>query len=106
VVVVELKRLPKRVNGLVQVAAATPSVRYLRLSLNVPKAEGDLKAVLGHELRHVVEIVGLPEVRDEPSLAAAYRRIGSAARGDGFYETDAALEAGCAAAQELAGAVR
>lgn len=104
VVVIEFRRLTKRVNGLVQVAAATPSVRYLRLSLNVPNTQDVLTALLGHELRHVVEIAGMPDVRDDASLAAAYRRIGSAARGDWFFETEAALAAGRAVARELAGA--
>jgi hypothetical protein len=103
VVVIELKRLPTRVNGLVQVAAATPAARYLRLSLNVPNGPSDLMALLGHELRHAVEIASMPDVRDDASLATAYRRIGSARRGDGFFETEAALEAGRAVVRELAG---
>ncbi len=103
VVVIELKRLPKRVNGLVQVAAATPTVRYLRLALNVPNAQKELVALLGHELQHAVEIAGMPEVRDDAALAAAYRKMGNPMRGDGFFETEAALEAGRAVARELAG---
>jgi len=101
VVVVELKPLVKGMNGRVQVAATTPTVRYLRLTLGVPNGKAELAALLGHELRHVVEIAGLPEVRDDASLAAVFRKIGWAVRGDGFFETEAALEAGRAVAREL-----
>jgi hypothetical protein len=104
IVTVELKPLPKTVNGFVQVAAATPATRYLRIVLRVPNAGPDLMAVLGHELRHVVEIAGMPDVRDDRSLAAAYRRIGTPGQGDGFFETPAALDAGRAVARELAAA--
>ncbi len=100
-VTVELKTLPKRINGHVQVAAATPVLRYPRLTLRVPNDELELIAVLGHELRHVTEIALMPDVRDDNSLARAYRRIGTAGPSDGYFETEAALETGRAVAREL-----
>lgn len=103
VVIVELRPLPNGVNGMVRVAAASPSIRYLRLTLAVPNDERHLIASLGHELRHAIEIAKMPDVLDDISLAEAYRRIGRARRGGGFFETDAALETGRAVARELAG---
>jgi len=58
-------------------------------------------ATLGHELRHAVEIAGMPEVRSDAQLASAYARIGWASSGDGFFETDAAVETGQQVAREL-----
>ena len=54
-------------------------------------------AMLGHELRHAVEIADADSVVDEPSLAAAYRRIGFAStvmRAGAGYDSRAAIEAG------------
>lgn len=106
IVTIELKALPKQLNGYVRVTAATPVVRYLLLSVRVPNNEPELVAVLGHELRHAMEIASMPDVRDAASLARAYRRIGTARIGDGYFETEAALDAGRAVAGELKAALR
>jgi hypothetical protein len=45
----------------------------------------------------------MPDVRDELSLAAAYRRLGVAMAREGFFETDAAVETGRLVAREVAG---
>ncbi len=86
--------LSESINGHTRIAAATPSVRYLRVTLRIPGATPRLIATLGHELRHAVEIAAMPDVRNEASLAAAYRKVGTAMSGDGFFETDAAVEGG------------
>jgi hypothetical protein len=101
IVGVETARLARFLRGEVRVIAATAAVRYLRVRLNVPNGEKDLVAVLGHELRHALEIAGMPDVRDEAGLARAYQRIGTKGRGDGYYETETALEAGRTVAKEL-----
>jgi hypothetical protein len=94
--------LPENVNGQARMIAATPSVRYMRVVLKIPNSAPALMEVLGHELRHAVEIAGMPEVRDELSLAAAYRRPGVAMAREGFFETDAAVETGRLVAREVA----
>ncbi|MCU0250041.1 MAG: hypothetical protein MUE61_07525 [Vicinamibacterales bacterium] len=88
-------------NGHTRVAASTPAVRYVRVSLRIPAATPRLMATLGHELRHAVEIAGMPEVRSDAQLASAYARIGWPSSGDGFFETDAAVETGQQVAREL-----
>jgi len=43
----------------------------------------------------------VPDVRDAASLVQAYQRIGTKTIGDGYYETETALEAGRLVAREL-----
>jgi hypothetical protein len=53
--------------------------------------------MLGHELRHAVEIADADSVVDQASLGAAYRRFGFASTvmrsGEG-YDSQAAIDAG------------
>ena len=76
-------------------------MRHVRIRLGIPVADFDLIVVLGHELRHALEFAGMPEVRDSSSLVRAYARVGVPTRRNGYWETDAALEAGRAVAREL-----
>jgi hypothetical protein len=59
-------------------------------------------AWLGHELQHVIEVVGAPAVTDATQLARLYRRIGWE-YGSGQFESDAAQTAGHRVRNELAG---
>lgn len=102
IVIVETGLLPHDVNGVAQVVAATPTFRYVRIRLRLPNSAEALLEVLGHELYHAFEISGMPEVRDDASLGAAYRRVGWAATRAGFFETRGALEAGRLVSREVA----
>jgi hypothetical protein len=95
-------RLPGNVNGQAGMIATTPSVRYVRIVLRIPRSTPALMEVLGHELRHAVEIAAMSSVRDSRSLAAAYRRIGVERARGGYFETDAAVETGKLVAREVA----
>jgi hypothetical protein len=46
--------------------------------------------ILGHELQHVLEIVGAPEVNSENALKDLYGRIGTASARANRFETRAA----------------
>ena len=105
IVIVETRCLPRLVHGLVQVQAGTRTRRYLRLSLGVPSTDSELLAVLGHELRHCLELASLPHVRDNESLARAYQRIGYSVAKGGYFETTAALAAGDQVGREVAAAL-
>jgi len=77
--------------------AAQPGVRYVLVEISC----GSVPAVhmLGHELRHALEIADTPWVVDGPTLARLYQGIGFPTCGpaslkDGEFETAAALEAG------------
>ena len=61
-------------------------------------------AMLGHELRHAVEIADAESVVDEPSLAVAYRQIGFASNVmpmRASFDSRAAIEAGRRVWEEL-----
>lgn len=75
--------------------------RYVRLSVN-PRFDGRQRlAILGHELRHAVEIADAEAVIDQPSLRSLYRRIGFRS-GERSFESDAAIAAGRQVQDELA----
>jgi hypothetical protein len=102
IVTVITGRLPERINGHTRMVTAAAGVRYLRIILKIPNVTERLIATLGHELRHAMEIAGMPEVRSEATLAAAYRRVGVAMARDGYFETEAAVQTGRLVARELA----
>ena len=75
--------------------------RYVRLSVN-PRHDGRQRlAILGHELRHAVELADAEAVIDQPSLLSLYRRIGFRS-GERAFESDAAIAAGRRVPDELA----
>jgi hypothetical protein len=73
-----------------------------RLTLRIPHPKSALICTVGHELRHAVEIAGMPQVTDGETLSAAYEEVGFASERGGRYETRAALESGAQVASELA----
>jgi hypothetical protein len=70
--------------------------RYLLVAIDPKYSGAQLIGLIGHELRHAVEIAEEPSVVDERSLAALYRRIGFADDAGGIeqYETGNAIETG------------
>jgi hypothetical protein len=80
------------------------SRRFLRITLNVDQVSHDAVALLGHELRHAVELAEAPAVDDGDDYGRLYDRIGyqSCARAaPRCYETYAALIAGREVLREL-----
>ena len=79
--------------------------RYLRVLVTPDKSRrshDQLIALVGHELRHVVEVIQHEEVVDADSMEAMYRKIGiPLARNSRAYETSAARAAGDAVLLEL-----
>ena len=74
----------------------------MRVRIRIPGARFNLISALGHELQHALEIAAAPDVRDTVTLRTHYLRIGYERMGRGYYETDAALEAGRRVSAELA----
>jgi hypothetical protein len=101
IVSVQTCPLPKLVNGDARVVAAAGNVRHVRIRLSVPRATSDLIIVLGHELRHALEFAAMPEIRGGESQTRAYRLMGAPQLREGWFETEAALEAGRIVAREL-----
>ena len=67
--------------------------RYMRVVVDTRKADWDLMGSIGHELRHTIEIIGAPNVRDDASKQLFYLQAGT--RGTSTArETQAAVDAG------------
>ena len=80
------------------------SYRFVRITLNVAEADDTSVALLGHELRHAVELAEAPAVDDDDDYQRLYDRIGylSCTRAaPRCYETVAAVRAGRAVLVEL-----
>ena len=86
-----------RVQGKLIFVTAAGGVRYLRVRIGCAVSGIRQVALLGHELRHAVEVADAPWVVDESTLAEEYRRIGFSSRGDAdgsSFESRAAIDAG------------
>ena len=94
-------RLPGAIEGRLLVLPPSHGFRYVRIQIAHRGAPNETIAVLGHELRHAVEVADAPEVVDTGSLVALYRRIGID-RGFNEYDTVAAQETGRRVLKELA----
>jgi len=86
-------------------AVAAGGVRYVRIAVSPRLIGCDLLAILGHELRHVVEIAEQATVVDQRSLATFYAAIGERRRGErgAMFDTAAAVAAGDRIRRELSG---
>ena len=74
--------------------AATGGYRYMRVVVDTRKADWDLMGSVGHELRHTIEVIAAPGVRDNASKFFFYEQFGTKANGSGARETRAAVDAG------------
>lgn len=95
-------RLPSSTQGRILMGRVTEHIRYLRIEVGYNRAGDDLIALIGHELRHAVEIAAAPGIRDEPALARHYRRIGFNSGGSHQFDTAAARTAERDVRKELA----
>jgi hypothetical protein len=104
IVLVETCPLARKVSlGDLRIVAASAGVRYVRIRLRIPNAAPDLMTVLGHELRHAVEVASAAEIRDAASQRAFFLRVGYERPGGGRFETEGAVETGRLVATEIAG---
>jgi hypothetical protein len=86
----------ERVQGKLLFVTAAGGVRYLRVRIGCAVSGIRQVAILGHELRHAVEVADAPWVVDESTMAEEYRR-GFPSRGDtggSAFESRAAIDAG------------
>lgn len=87
------------------IISAVPEARFVMISITTLSGRADRYLLLGHELRHAVELADAPHVRDRLAMSAHYERIGWRDRPN-VYETAAALETGHAVRQEMVTAAR
>jgi hypothetical protein len=103
IVYIESRRyLPPTIAGRLLLAAGPEGFRYLRIQVSGQPHSKELIAIVGHELRHALEVAECPEVKDEASLIALYQRIGHASQGPHQYDTAAAQATGRQVRAELA----
>ena len=84
-------------------AAGPEGHRYLRIQVTGHPQSNEMIALVGHELRHALEVAESPAVRDQASLIALYERIGHRSSGAHHYDTVAAQDTGRQVRAELAG---
>ncbi len=85
IVYVETRALRPKLEGRLQLMAASRNGRYVLISVGLPSCNIDLVGRLAHELRHAVEVAGAPEIRDQQSLLRFYRRLGLVQRVEFVY---------------------
>ena len=105
VVYVRYDSLPDGVHGSLSFLSAVSGVRYVLVALTPDLDAARAIVVLGHELRHAVEVLEQPAIVNAATFAAAYehatyRRRQFAGGGIGL-DTVAAVEAGVQVWKEL-----
>jgi len=93
-------RLPGSLEGRLLVLPPSHGVRYVRIQIALRGSQYESIAVLGHELRHAVEVADAPDVLDADGLVTLYRRIGIE-RGQNEFDTQEAQETGRRVLKEL-----
>lgn len=81
--------------------------RYLRATLNVDQTANQMIATMAHELQHALEVSDDPEVGDQRSLLALYKRIGRPSQSGlaEAWDTQAAQDTGHQVRRELLSAL-
>ena len=88
------------VKSCVAAVTQTPTNRILVVKVDIRHADGELMGLIGHELRHAIEILSEPNVVDAVSMYFLYQRIGQLGTYTAF-ETQAAVQAGNAVRSEV-----
>lgn len=94
--------LPNPVAGRLLLLPLANNQRYLRIQVRQDFTPDDLIALIGHELRHALEVAAAPGVRSQQALVELYERIGKSSSGHGHrYDTVAAQNTGRQVRSEL-----
>ena len=96
-----VQTLPTSLSGRLLLLPHDSSQRYLRIQVLASLGRTELIALIGHELRHALEVAAEPGVRDQSALVQLYERIGQRSVKGHQYDTDAAQDAGRAVRKEL-----
>jgi hypothetical protein len=96
----DVPRLPGAIEGRLIMPPPAHGTRYLRIQVAQHGSSADMIALIGHELRHAVEVSDASTVVDDAGLAALYRRIG-VDRGNNLFDTAEAQEVGRRVLKEL-----
>jgi hypothetical protein len=106
VVYLRQETLPAGVHGRMSFLTTASGTRYVLIALTPDLDAPRSIVVLGHELRHAVEVLEQPGIVDEPSFVAAYEhatyRRRQLADGRTAFDTIAAVQAGIEVWKDLA----
>lgn len=94
--------LPNTLAGRMLLLPMAHQQRYLRIQVRADLSPNELIALIGHELRHALEIAEDATVRDQSSMLTLYQRIGHRSAGTMHtFDTFAAQDAGRQVRSEL-----
>jgi len=93
--------LPTNLAGRLLLLPLAGAQRYLRIQVTQGGSPNEMIALIGHELRHAVEVAEAGDVHDQESLTTLYQRIGERGRGEHLFDTLAAQAAGKRVRKEL-----
>jgi hypothetical protein len=92
--------LPRALEGRLLVLPPAHGFRYVRIQIALRGSPSESIAILGHELRHAVEVANASGVVDTNGLMALYRQIGID-RGNNEFDTIEAQQTGRQVLKEL-----
>ena len=96
--------LPRDTMGRLTMVPTKGNARYLRIQIKSDLSMQEAIALIGHEMRHALEVAEDPSVRDSDALIQLYERIGHSSGGEHVYDTTAAQDVGRQIRRELLGA--
>jgi hypothetical protein len=96
-----VSRLEPTIAGQLMIVPVPNAQRYLRIQVLEMLSRDETIAVIGHELRHALEIAAAPAVRDQKGLIELYQRIGEPGGRVHTFDTRDAQNAGRRVLREL-----
>ncbi|MBZ5559799.1 MAG: hypothetical protein LAO77_21230 [Acidobacteriia bacterium] len=93
--------MPSELSAYLVFMSATPACRFVRIRYDIHLSDPRAIAMIGHELRHALEIANHPEVVDNLTLSAMYKRFGKRVTDGEMYDSVEAVTAGRIILQEL-----
>ena len=96
-------RLAPTVAGQLMIVPVPHAQRYLRIQVLDHLSPEETIALIGHELRHALEVAAAPDVRDQQGLINLYQRIGERGGMVHSFDTRAAQNTGRRVRRELNG---
>lgn len=96
--------LPHDTMGRLTFVPVATTQRYLRIQIRSDLTMTDAIALIGHEMRHALEVAAAPSVRDRDGMIKLYREIGHSSGGEHVFDTTAAQDTGRRVRRELLGA--
>jgi len=96
-------RLGPTIAGQLMIVPVPNAQRYLRIQVLDHLSPEETISLIGHELRHALEVAAAPDVRDQQGLIELYERIGERGGMVHTFDTRAAQNTGRRVRRELVG---